>query len=137
MEDGQDRAVGRRVQELVRMPARGERTGFGLAVADDAGADQVGVVECGSVRVRDSVPELSALVDRAWRLRSHVAWNTARKRKLREKSLHAFVVRGDVRVDLAVGTLEVRVCNQARAAMSGACDIDHVKVVLLDYPVQV
>jgi hypothetical protein len=82
--------------------------------------------------VRDSVPELSAFVYRAWRLRGYVARNTAGKRKLREEPLHALFVRGDVRVDLTVGTLEVRVCNQARPAMSGACNIDHVKVMLRD-----
>ena len=41
VQDRQHRAVRRRVQELVRMPARRQRSGFRLAVADDAGDDQV------------------------------------------------------------------------------------------------
>ncbi len=46
-------AVGRRVLELVRVPARRERAGLGLTVADDAGDDQVGVVERGAEGVRE------------------------------------------------------------------------------------
>jgi hypothetical protein len=45
VEDRQHGAVGRRVEELVAVPAGGERAGLGLAVADDAGDDQVGIVE--------------------------------------------------------------------------------------------
>ena len=65
VQDRQHRAVGGRVEELVRVPARGERPGLGLAVADHAGHDQVGVVERGAVGVRQRVAELAALVDRA------------------------------------------------------------------------
>ena len=65
VEDRQDRPVRRRVQELVRVPARRERPRLGLAVADDAQDEQVGVVERGAERVRERVAELAALVDRA------------------------------------------------------------------------
>jgi hypothetical protein len=34
------------------MPARGERTGFGFAVADDTGDDQIRIVERRAVRMR-------------------------------------------------------------------------------------
>src|SRR5262245_32966134 len=132
MQDRQYDAIGDRVQELVGMPAGGEGPCFGLAIADNAGDDEIGVVVGGAVRVRDSVPQLPALMYRAWRLRRHVTRNAAWERKLLEKALHTLFVRGDIRVNLAVGTLEVCVCNQARPPMSWACDIDHVKVVLLD-----
>ena len=52
VQDRQHRAVACRVEELVRVPARGQRPGLGLAVADDAGDEQVGVVERGAVGVR-------------------------------------------------------------------------------------
>ena len=48
VEDRQHAAVAGRVEELVAVPARGQRAGLGLAVADDAGDDQVGVVERGA-----------------------------------------------------------------------------------------
>ena len=47
-----------------------------------------------------------------------------------------FVLR-DVRIDLAVGAFQVGVGHQARPAVAGPGDVDHVQVVLLDDPVQV
>ena len=55
------------------MPAGRERPRLGLAVADDAGDEQVGVVEGGAERVGERVAELTALVDRPRRLGSGVA----------------------------------------------------------------
>ena len=43
---------------------------------------------------------------------------------------------GDVRVELAVGPLQVRVGHQRRPAVAGPRDVDHVQVVFLDDPVQ-
>ena len=45
VQDRQHRAVAHRIDELVRVPRRRERSGLRLAVAHDAGDDQVGVVE--------------------------------------------------------------------------------------------
>src|SRR5687768_2349705 len=72
MKDRQHAAVAGRVQELIAVPARGERPGLGLAVADDAGNDQVWVVEGGPVGVAQGVAELAALMDTARRLRRDV-----------------------------------------------------------------
>ena len=49
---GSTHAVADRVEKLVAVPTRGQRPRFGLAVADDAGHDQVGVVEDRPVGVR-------------------------------------------------------------------------------------
>src|SRR5262245_39598834 len=136
MEDWQDNAVGHRIEEFVGMPARGERSGLRFAITDNTGDDQVGVVVGRAVRVRDRISEFPALVDRAWRLRGHVARNTARKGELGEETLHALLVLGDVWVDLAIGSLEVGVGDQTRPAVSGTGVVEHVKVMLLDYPVQ-
>src|SRR4029434_2436444 len=114
------------------MPARGEGTGFSLAITDDAGDNQVGIVVGGAVRVRDSVPELSALVYRAWCFRRHVARDAAWERELRKEALHTLLVLGDVWVDLAIGSLEIGVRDEAWPPMPGAGNIDHVKVVLPD-----
>ena len=51
VEDGEDGAVVHRVEELGGVPARRERTGLGLAVADHAHREQVGIVEHGTERV--------------------------------------------------------------------------------------
>jgi hypothetical protein len=45
MQDRQHGAVGYRIEELVRVPCGGQRTGLRLAVADDAGDYEIGIVE--------------------------------------------------------------------------------------------
>ena len=137
VQDRQHAAVAGRVEELVAVPAGGERPGLRLAVADDAGDDQVGVVEGGPVGVGQGVAELAALVDGARRLRGDVAGDAAGEAELLEQPLHPLRVLADVRVDLAVGPLEVGVGDQRRAAVARADDVDHVQVVPLDDPVEV
>ena len=144
VEDRQHGAVAGGVQELVAMPAGGERAGLGLAVADDAGDDQVGVVEGGPVGVAQGVAELAALVDAAGRLRGDVRRDAAREAELLEQPLHALRILADVRVDLAVGALEpgvghprARRGHQPGTAVAGPGDEDHVEVALADGAVEV
>src|SRR6516162_5506101 len=85
----QNHAVGRRVQEFVGMPARGERPSLRFAIADDAGNDQIGVVERCSVGMREGVAELAAFVNRTGRLRCNMAGDTTREGELGEQALHA------------------------------------------------
>ena len=137
VQDRQDGAVGLCVQELVRVPARGERACLGLAVAHDAGDDQVGVVEGGAERVDEGVPELAALVDRARHLRRDVARDPARERELAEQRPEPRLVLGDVRVALGVRPLEVGVRDERRPAVTRTGHVDRVQVALPDRPVQV
>src|SRR5437867_385036 len=55
MQDRQHRAVGGRIEELVRMPRGGEWPRLRLAVAHDAGRDEIGVVEHGTERMAERV----------------------------------------------------------------------------------
>ena len=52
VQNGEHAAVSDRVEKLVAVPAGGERTSLGFAVADDAGDDQIGIVERGAERMR-------------------------------------------------------------------------------------
>ena len=104
--------------ELVGVPAGGQRPGLGFTVADDARDEQVGVVERGAVRVHEGVAELAALVDGAGRLGSDVARDAAGEGELPEQSAQAFRVLRDVRVGLGVGALGVGVRDQAGAAVA-------------------
>ena len=133
---GQHRPVDRRVQELVGVPSRRQRAGLGLAVAYDAGHQQVRVVEGGSVGVRERVAQLSALVDRARRLSGHMAGDAAGKRELLEQPLHAGLVLGDLGVVLAVGALQVDVRHHGRPAVAGPADVHHIQVPGFDDPVE-
>ena len=119
------------------MPRRGQRSGLRLAVADDAGDDEIGIVEHRAERVAERIAQLAALVDRARALRRRVAGNAAGKRELEKQLPQPGLVLADVGIDLAVGALEVGVAHDGRAAVPGAGDVDHVEVVFLDDPVQV
>ena len=70
VQHGQHGAVAHRVQELVRVPGGGERSGFGFTVADHDRHQQVGVVEGRAEGVRDAVAQLAALVDGSRRFRA-------------------------------------------------------------------
>ena len=137
MEDRQDRTVRRGVQELVRVPRRRQRPRLCLAVADDAGDDQVGVVEGRAIGMGDRVAELAALVDGAGGLGRGMAGDAAREGELLEEDADALLVLGDVGIELGVRPLEVRVRDHAGAAVPGAADVDHVEVVRLDDAIQV
>src|SRR3954470_23593102 len=104
------------------MPARGERARLRLAVADDAAHEELRVVEGGAVGMRERVAELAPLVDRAGRLGRCVARDPARERELAEELLEPRLVQRDVRVDLAVGALQVRARDDAGAAVTRPAD---------------
>ena len=79
MEDRQDRAIVRRIEKLVRMPRGGERPCLRLAVADDAGHDQVGIIKGGAVGVHERVTQFAALMYRSRRFRRGMARDAARE----------------------------------------------------------
>ena len=137
VQDREHCTVRHRIQELVRMPTRCERAGLGLAVAHDARNDQVGVVERGAEGVRERVPELTALVDRSRRLRRDVARDPAGERELAKETAHAGLVLGDRGVALGVRPLEVGVCDEPRATVSGSGDVQDAQVACSNGAVEV
>ena len=136
VQDRQHRAVARRVEELVCVPAGRERAGLRLAVADDAEHEQVGVVERRSVGVREGVAELAALVDRAGRLRCHMRRDPAGERELPEQPAQTVLVARHLGVDLCVRALEVGVRDRRRAAVAGPDHVDRVQIPVADHPVR-
>ena len=63
MQNRQHRSISRGIQEFVGMPTGRERPRFRFTVADDAGYDQTGIVERGSIRVSERITEFSTFVD--------------------------------------------------------------------------
>ena len=55
------------------MPACRQRSGLGFAVADDAGDDQIRVVESGAIGMREGIAELAAFMNGTGRLRRDMA----------------------------------------------------------------
>jgi hypothetical protein len=66
-----------------------------------------------------------------------VARNAAGERELNEEFSQSGFVPADVRINLAVSALEICVAYHRRPAVPGAGDIDHIKVIFFDDPVQV
>ena len=58
------------------------------------------------------------------------------KENCRNSRRQSRLVLADVRIDLAVGALEIGVADQRRTAMTRAGNVDHVEVELPDDPVQ-
>src|SRR5207302_4199443 len=85
MQNRNHRAVARGIQKLVGVPARGESAGLGLAVADHATDERIGIVKHGAVGMQQRISELTAFVDGSWRFRSRVTGYPSRKRKLTEQ----------------------------------------------------
>ena len=112
------------------MPRGRQRPGLGLAVADDAGDDQIGVVERHAVGVRQAVAKLAAFVDGAGRFRRDVAADVAGEGELLEELLHPFRVLALVRIDLGVRAFEIRRAEHAGRAVARARHEDHVEIVL-------
>ena len=137
VQDRQHGAVTDRIEELVRMPARGHGPRFRFAIAHHRGDDEVGIVEGRAIGVRERIAKLAALVDRAWRLGRDMARNPAGKRELSEEPLHALHVLRDVGIDFAVRAFEICVGDQSRSPMPGTSDVDHVEIVFLDQPIEV
>src|SRR6185295_12377376 len=78
MENRQHDAVADRIEELVGVPCRRERTRLGFPIADDAGHDEIWIVEHRAGGVAQGVPELASFVNAARRFRRHMARNAAR-----------------------------------------------------------
>jgi hypothetical protein len=65
MQVWKNRAVVRGVQKFVGVPTGGQRSSFSLAVADDAGDDQMRIVEGRAISVEQGIPRPGATSDRA------------------------------------------------------------------------
>ena len=63
VQNRQDGPVVYGVQELVTVPRRGQRAGFGLAIAHHGGHNQIGVVIGRAKRMRQAIAQLAAFVN--------------------------------------------------------------------------
>ena len=107
-----------------------------LAVADDAGDDQIRVVEGGPIRVDQRIAQLSAFMNRARSLGRDVTRNSVRPRELAKEPLQSVAAALDRRIVLGVRPFQIALRHDARPAMAGTDDVHHVEIVLLDQPVE-
>ena len=128
----QDSPIANGIQELIRMPGGGKRTGFGLAVSHRDGNDEVRIVESGSVRMRDGIAQLAAFVNRTGCFRRAVRADPAGKRKLLEELEQASFVTTLVGIDLGIVAFKVAVGQRGRRAVTRARDVHDIQVIFLD-----
>src|SRR5271168_5290276 len=100
MQHRQYGSVAHRVEELVGVPAGGQRSRLRLSVADRHGYDQVGIVEGCPKPVRDAVTQFTAFVDGSRGLRRAVAADASGKRELLQKLVQARHIPAFLRIDL-------------------------------------
>ena len=136
MKDRKYRAIACRIQKLVGVPAGRQGAGFGLAVADDAGDDQIRIVESGTISMDQGIAQFPTFMDRARRFRRHVTGNSIRPGELPEQPMQSAPVTLDRGVSLGIRPFQISVRHDTRTAMAGANDVDHVEVIILDQPVQ-
>jgi hypothetical protein len=90
MQNGKHCAVVFRIEKFIDVPAGGQRSSLGFAIADNATHQQVGVIESRAGSVAQRVSEFAAFVNRTWRFRRVVAGNSTGEGKLFKQALHAF-----------------------------------------------
>ena len=73
VQDRQNRAVGFGIEKLVGVPGGCQRPGLRLAIADNTGDNQIGIVEHGAKGMAQRISQLAAFVDRAGRRGRHMA----------------------------------------------------------------
>src|SRR5262249_16745465 len=137
MQDRQNAAIARGVQELVALPTSRQGSGFGFTVTDDACNDQIRNIECSAIRVTQCIAKFAAFMDAARSFWRNVPWNSAGERKLLEQPVHAVQILTDVGVELTVSSLQIGMGDQRRTAVARANYVDHVQIIALDDPIQV
>src|SRR5262245_50585962 len=66
-----------------------------------------------------------------------MAWDSPGKGELFEQLSHAFFILLNVGIKLRVCPLQIGISHHSRPAVSGAANINHVQVMLVDHPVEV
>ena len=113
VQDRQHGAVRNWVEKLVGLPCGRQRPRFRLTVADDAGDDQIRIVERGPEGMAKRISKLAAFVNRARRGRRDMAGNSAGKRELLEELFQSGFVLANVRINLTLGAFEINIAHQS------------------------
>ncbi len=136
VQDRQDHAVPGGIEELVRVPSGCERTGLGLAVTDHTGREESGIVEDRAIGVRQRVPQLAALMDRAG-VSGRRGMGCRPGTRTGGTACAPLLAPVDLVVELGVGAVQIRVRDHRRAAVPWAGEVDRGEPSVLDRAIQV
>ena len=107
MKDRKNRAIARGIQKFVRVPTGGECTSFRLTVADDAGDNQIRIVESGAVGVGQRIAQFPTFVNGAGSFRRYVTGNSVGPGELAKQPLQSVPAALNRRIVLRVGPLQI------------------------------
>ena len=85
------------IEIFVAMPGGGGGAGLRLAIADDAGDDQVGAIKGGAEGGRESIAQLSPFMNDSWIHWTQMAGKRVRPRKVFDEALQSRSVWGELR----------------------------------------
>ena len=94
------------------MPRCRQRSSFRFSIANDAGDNQIGVIECRTIGVAERIPEFAPFMNASWRFRRDMAGNPSGKAELFKQPLQPFVILTDIRIDFAIGPFQVGMRDQ-------------------------
>jgi hypothetical protein len=107
MQDGQHRTIANGIQEFADVPRSGQRSGFGLAVANHRRDDQLWIVERCAAGMRKHVSQFASFVNRTGSFWRAVAPNAAGEGKLLNELEQTNFVLALFRIYFGVCTLQI------------------------------
>ena len=125
------------IEELVDVPGGCQGTRFRFAIAHAGQGDHLRIVKHRSAGVGEHVAQFPSLMNGARGFWGAVGSDVAREGKLFEETPHPLRILALVWVDLAVGAIEIGGAQHSGGAMARPGEVDHVEVVVPDYPVGV
>src|SRR5579885_301479 len=137
MQDGEDGAVARGVEEADAFPGTCQRSCFGFAIANDSGYNEIGIVESCAEGVDEDIAKFATFMDGARGGNADMAGDAARSGELAKQAPHPSHILGHLRVNLRIGAFQIDVCHQRGATVSWSGKVDNVCILLLNQPVQV
>jgi hypothetical protein len=103
MEVRKNRAIASGIEKLVGVPTRGKCARFRLAIPDDAGHDQIRIVERRAEGMNQRISEFTPFMDRPRRFRCDVAGDAVRPRELSKQPLQPIAAALDTWIALGIG----------------------------------
>src|SRR5665647_2095688 len=107
MKDRKNRTITRRIQKLVGVPTRSKRAGLRLTVPDDAGHDQIRIVECRAIRMNQGITQLTPFMDLPGSFRRDMTRDAVRPGELPKEPLQPVSAALDIRKALRVGPFKI------------------------------
>jgi len=136
MEYGKNRTVASGIEELVGVPTGREGTGFSFAVPNNTTDNQVRIIKSGAISVGQGIAKFPAFMNRSGGLGCHMTRNAIWPGKLPKQPMQSVSAALNRGIALGVRSFEVAVRNDARTAMAGTDDVDHVQIIVFDQPVE-